>query len=556
MPSSDAQVYNTDSKRSKYGIFGNTKVRIGINKDPIYTASSSINWKIDNAAPENMDPTNAAKQRAFAFVQQGRLPDATVCFQQALLHQPDDPDTHGNLGIILLHLGRLDEAALHFREGLRLQPENAEFHFNLGVVLHKNGRLDDAAAAYRQALQRKPDHVDALNNLASTHLDKRQLTDAAATYRQVLSLKPDHVDAQTNLGIALMELGQLDEAASCYRRALQLEPNLADAHNGLGAVFMKQGNVHEALAAYEQALRLEPGHADTHLNRGLLWLLLGQWTTGWPEYEWRWRTPAFPRHGFRQPRWDGSPLAGRTLLVVAEQGLGDTLQFVRYLALPELGGGKVVFRCQKQLRQLLCGCSWLPNLAVEGEPLGHFDIYAPLLSLPGILGTTPANIPAAIPYLQPPASLVERWRLALASPLRKIGIAWQGSTTYKGDSQRSIPLRQFAPLAALPGVELISLQKGPGTDQLRALAGQFAVVDPESQLGDDSESFTNLAAIMKNLDLVISCDTAPAHLAGAGRCRLGSTAAGAGLALAAPGQRQPVVSDDAALPSDASGRLG
>jgi Flp pilus assembly protein TadD len=462
-----------------------------------------------------MEAVQMAKNRAVAFAQQGRLAEAAACFQQVLQQDPDDHQTHSNLGIVLLFQDRLDEAGMHFQKALTLKPDNPELHFNLGYVLHRRGQLDRATPAYRHALKLRPNHVDALNNLGSVLLDQRQLEEAESSFRAVLQHKPDHVDAMVNLGIAVMELGRLDEAANLFRQALRLAPNVADAHNGLGAVYMKQAKIREALASYDESLRREPNHADTHLNRALLWLLLGDWQRGWREYEWRWRTKAFPPLAVRQPRWDGSPLAGRTLLVLAEQGLGDTLQFIRYLSLPPLRDSQVIFRCPKPLLTLLKQCSYLPRLIAEGEKLPSFDVYAPLLSLPGILGTSPNAVPANIPYLEADSTLVSQWRGQLGSAGRRIGIAWQGSTTHRGDRLRSIPLAQFRTLAEIDGVQLVSLQKGPGTEQLRSLAGQLDVVDLENRWGDEAESMGHIAAIMKSLDLVISCDSAIAHLAGA-----------------------------------------
>jgi hypothetical protein len=278
---------------------------------------------------------------------------------------------------------------------------------------------------------------------------------------------------------------------------------------------------------------------------------LGDWLNAWPEYEWRLQTEEFPRCPFPQPRWDGSPLAGRTLLVLAEQGLGDTFQFLRFVVSVRQRGERVIFQCQPALLSLLAECLGRADLFAQGSQLPEFDVYSPLLSLPGVLGTVPTTVPAPVPYMRAWAYLVDYWRHELAAcgvrcstcdvntlpaeqlprtthhtPRIKIGIAWQGTPKFRGDRQRSIPLEQFARLAQVPGVQLISLQKGPGTEQLSVVGCQLSdnrplttdnsrVLDLGARLDEASGAFMDTAAVMINLDLVISSDTAVPHLAGA-----------------------------------------
>jgi hypothetical protein len=271
----------------------------------------------------------------------------------------------------------------------------------------------------------------------------------------------------------------------------------------------------------------------------MLWLLRGNWTAGWPEYQWRLRTKAFARFGLDQHRWDGAPLAGRTVLVRAEQGLGDTLQFIRYLPFVQQASGRVTFLCQAPLLRLLKGAAGIDWLMAEGCTSSPFDVQAPLLDLPGLFHTTPSSVPASIPYLHADADLFEHWRGELREsaefnvrsarsedvastshfPLRTshllIGIAWQGSPTYYFDRQRSIPLTHFARFSELEGVKLISLQKGPGLEQLQYPKAPFPVLDLSNCLDTVAGPFMDTAALMLNLDLVITSDSAIAHLAGA-----------------------------------------
>ena len=325
---------------------------------------------------------------------------------------------------------------------------------------------------------------------------------------------------------------------------MALKPNYTEALTNLGNAFRDQGRFEEALASYEQALKSDPTRAETHHNLGQLRLLMGNFAEGWPAYEWRWQTRDFlhqaEQNAFTQPRWDGSPLNGRTLLVAAEQGLGDTLQFIRYVPLIQERGGKVIVQCQASLLRLLIDCWGKARVVAKGASLPHFDVYAPLLSLPSIVGTSLTTIPADIPYLHADAELVERWRrelqtAAVRSPMSginkmpsntghrtsdtgrdfKVGIAWQGSQTYSYDPQRSIELEHFHGLANVPGVQLISLQKGPGMEQLDRLPSDHAIINLGHRLDENSGAFMDTAAIMANVDLVISSDSAIAHLSGA-----------------------------------------
>jgi hypothetical protein len=382
--------------------------------------------------------------------------------------------------------------------------------------LQKHNKREEAVACYRQALRLDPGHVKAQNNLGVALIELNRLEEAAACFEQAVATKSDHIDSHVNFGIVRMKQGRLDDAAACYRRALGLVPNLVDALDGLGSVLTVQGHLDEGMKHFEQALRQSPHHAEAHLNRAVILLLRGQWKEGWAEYEWRWRTKAFIGHALSQPRWDGSDLAGRTTLLQAEQGLGDTLHFLRYAALVKQRGGKVILQCEPPLVRLLTGIAGVDSLVTRGSPMPQFDVYAPLVSLAGIFQTTPATIPAPIPYIHADPQLVSQWcnELAKVKGL-KIGIAWHGSPSHAANHFRSVPLAQFAALANIDGVQLISLQKGPGSEQLAALGGKFSVLDLGDRLDGTAGPFMDTAAIMKNLDLVIACDTAVVHLAGA-----------------------------------------
>jgi tetratricopeptide (TPR) repeat protein len=451
-----------------------------------------------------------------ALLEQGRAADATASYREAVRLQPDYAAAHNNLGTALRLQGRLDEALAGFERALRLDPGYPTAHHNRAGVLRDLGRLAEAVAGYEQALRLRPGWAVAQTNLGNVLREQRKLEDAVACLEQAVRLDAGYAAAHRGLGHALRDAGRPAKAAASYERALHLRPDDADAQNGLGVALREQGQLGEAVAAFERALRLDPQLPDARLNRAQEWLRLGRFAEGWPEYEWRWRQPHLPPRPSGRPAWDGSPPAGRTVLLFAEQGLGDTFQFVRYAALVKRRGGTVVLACQPPLVPLLTGCPGIDRLVAIGSPLPPFDVQAPLLSVPGLLGTTVDSIPRDVPYLAPAPSLVEHWRRELSSVGGfRVGIAWQGNPAYPADRQRSVPLAHFTRLARLDGVTLVSLQKGPGTEQLSALADPCPVVDLGGRLDDASGAFMDTAAVMTSLDLVITSDTAVPHLAGA-----------------------------------------
>jgi tetratricopeptide (TPR) repeat protein len=507
-----------------------------------------------------LNPTSADAQNNFGMllVGQGKVVEGIGCYLQALRLSPNHADAHNNLGIARVLQRQYAEAIKCFQTALSLDPNNANNHINLGNVLKDQGQLAEAAECYRQALRLKPDHANAHNNLGLTLMSQGQLADAIESFREALKINPEYANAHNNLGNALQDLGMTEDAIRCYRQALQFNPNNANVHNNLGSALVSANNLGEAVSSYKQALQLNPKHADAHNNLGIalvgqgrltegiesfasalainpehrmaLWnraclrLLQGDFEGGWPGYEHRWAQPEMVPRPFTQPRWDGSSLQGKTILVYAEQGLGDTIQFARYLPMVKERGGTVLFESQPSLVPLLAGVAGVDQQIAFGSDLPAFDVQIPLLSLPGLFGTTLATIPANVPYLQADPKLVERWgkelkQTAKAKPADKnspsakafkIGIIWQGSMNQKGD-RRSLPLSHFADIAALEGVQLVSLQVGPGNNQI-AGAG-FPVIDLGSRF--DPNSLADLAAAIMNVDQVITVDTAGAHLAGA-----------------------------------------
>ena len=425
---------------------------------------------------------------------------------------------HDALAIAVEHhqAGELERAEEIYRQVLRSDPNCADALHLLGVLAHQTDNDEVAVDCIRQAIALDPSKAAFHSNLGVAYRALEQLDEAAASYRRALGITPDYAEAHNNLGNVLKDLGQLDEAVDSFRRAVRIRPDYAEAHKNLGGVLLRRGELDEAKACCRRALQIDPDYAEAHWNYSHLCLLTGDFEHGWVEHEWRWKTDTFTPRPFHQPLWDGRPLNGKTILIHAEQGLGDTLQFIRY-ALPVKGlRGEVIVECQRPLVPLLRSCRGIDRLVARGDDLPAFDVHAPLLSLPGIFKTTLDTVPAEVPYVFAEDELIRRWRarLGLFDGV-KIGINWQGSPQYPGDRYRSFPLACLAGLAGLPGVRLISLQKGPGTEQLGELGGRFPVVDLGSELDETSGPFMDTAAVMKSLDLVIACDTAIAHLAGA-----------------------------------------
>ncbi len=450
---------------------------------------------------------------------QGKLDEASVCYRTALRHKPDYGEAHINMGNVLKDQGKPEEALTCYREGLLFTPNSAEAHCNLGLVLRDLGNLAEATAAFEQAIRLKPSFAGACIHLGRVLREQGKLAEAINAFEQALRLKPDLADVHGTMGSVFHQQGKLDDAVAAYEQAIRLRPNLADSYNNLGNCLHDQFKYDEAITTYEHALKLQPDHADAHFNLGMTLLAQGAFEKGWTEYEWRRQIKKYrgSMRQFAQPLWDGRDLEGKTILLHAEQGIGDVVQFVRYAPLLKKRGGIVVFECPVHLTRLLAGLAGVDQIIPAGTPLPDFDVHLPLLSAPALFGTTLSTIPAEIPYLTAEPDLVERWAHELEKsdgglPRRlRIGITWQGNPKHGGDRQRSFPLACFEPLGRIDGVRLFSLQKGPGSEQLAQLAGRFSVID----LGPRLDSFADTAAVMKNLDLIVTADTSPAHVAGA-----------------------------------------
>jgi tetratricopeptide (TPR) repeat protein len=467
---------------------------------------AALGWKDDFFAAHHTLGT--------ILLEQGQVAPAIDSLRRAISGRPDFGLAHANLGNALRESGKIDEAIEAYRQALRLDPCLVAAEANLAAMLQARGELSEAIACYRRVLQLQPNLAEAHCALGVIFQKQDQFDEATACYLRAIQTKPDFADAYNNLGTIYRTRHQYAEALECYQRALESRPNFAEALTNVGHIYKVQGRVADASVCYDQSLRINPRHPMARYSRAVMLLASGDFARGWKEYESRWECEGFVRRMFQQPVWNGEPLSGRTLLVHSEQALGDTIQFARFVRLLQQFGGPVIFEIPPALEQLFKQ-SGFDNLLGRGQALPHFDVHLPLLSAPRILGTTLETIPAPIPYLLADPQLVASWgcELGRTKGLR-VGIAWQGNAAYLGDRYRSIPLSRFAPLAQ-SGVEFVSLQKGAGVEQLAGLAQKFAVRDFGPSLDKAHGPFMDTAAIMKNLDLVVTSDTAIAHLAGA-----------------------------------------
>jgi len=434
----------------------------------------------------------------------GRWEQAVAHFERALRYRPDAVELHNDLGLALHGLGRHDEAAARYRKALVLRPDAAEILDNLAAALRAQGRLDEAQECYERALAAQPRHFESLVGLGVVLRDRGLPSEAMARYEQALAIAPDHPELHNNIGVALVDLDRLQEAVAHYEQVLAQQPERAETHSNLGVALQRQGRYAEALECYARAIALKPDYAEAHFNRAVALLMTGEFDEGWEEYEWRFAAARYDRN-FAVPRWSGEPLARHTILIHAEQGFGDTLQFLRYVPAVAKKGGTVIAEVPQLLVRLAQTVAGVSRVIGAGDPLPDFDRHCPLLSLPRVFKTTLATIPATVPYLKGPVDAGAEWDARVAAAAgRRVGLVWAGTTI------GAIDLRLLAPIFEVPGVSWFSLQVGDRSTDLALLDG-VQIADLSPWLTD----FAETAAAVARLDLVISVDTAMAHLAGA-----------------------------------------
>jgi tetratricopeptide (TPR) repeat protein len=387
-----------------------------------------------------------------------------------------------------------------------------------GWKIHQQRRWVDAEQIYRQVLAQAPTNPNAWCYLGICLHDQRRYPEAVDAYRRALSYQPQFPIALNNLGNSLRYIQAYDEADRCFQQALELKPDYLNAYKNRGTLHVWRGDLERGQKYYQHALEINPHEAELHRNLGVIYLLQGRFPEGWREYRWRWQVGDLQRPAVPAPIWEGQDLAGKSILLTAEQGLGDTLNFVR-LATPLVAhGARPTVYCQAPLLALLQQTTQFGRIYPNSLPVEQsFDFQCSLLDLADISNLNSQTIPANVPYLAPAPNLLAYWRQRLPKPHRvvRVGIAWQGNPEHQADAFRSVPLAHFESLAGIPGVELISLQSGYGTEQIAQWQGERPLRIVDAQLDQSSGAFMDTAAIMQTLDVVITSDTAIAHLAGA-----------------------------------------
>ena len=438
------------------------------------------------------------------------------------LQATNDPELIYMLAVIEGRQHRYPSALALFEKATRYLPDRPDVYYNFGVICQESGDIERAAALWECAVALDPAMKDAHYNLGKAFSELKRLDQAENAYRHVLSLVPGDVQTLYNLGNLKFQQDDFNEAEDLFRRTTQVEPSWSDPWVNLGMTLSRKGRFADAEQCFCEALRLDPENAEAHWNRSITLLLNGNYTEGWQEYEWRFKRvewKSFYPYCHQVPRWSGRPFQGQRLLVHDEQGLGDTLQFLRYLPMVKALGGTVIFETKSKLLTLLkdvAGADAVVSRSPDGKLDVNYDLYIPLLSLPALYGTTLQTVPDRVPYLSAENALVRSWaeKLSSISGL-KVGICWQGNPAYGADRQRSVPLKFFTPLARIENVQLISLQKIHGLEQLAAMPSDIAIIDLSRELDENTGVFMDTAAVMQNLDLIITSDTAIPHLVGA-----------------------------------------
>jgi tetratricopeptide (TPR) repeat protein len=486
--------------------------------------------------------------QAVALHQQGRLDEAEKLYARALKLQRDNFDALHLLGVLNHQRGKAGEAHRLIAAALKANPGSPDALSNLGMVLNTLKRGPEALAALDKALAIAPDHLDALNNRGNVLLDLKRPEEAIKAFDAVLAAAPGQLQARINRGNALTELGRIDEALADYDAALVAMPNHPLAHYNRGNALRLLGREPEAIVAYERALSaapdhinawlnrghalaalnrhrdavvsydralaLQPDHADAHFNAAMSLLTVENYTRGFQEYEWRWkRTGMVGRKEFRRPPWLGeTPLNGKTIVLHAEQGLGDTVQFARYVPQIARMGARVVLEVPPELKPLLAGLDGVAETVARGEKLPPYDLHCPLGSLPLACKTEASAIPADIPYLRASEACLDKWRSRLDRlPSPRVALAWSGRAAHPNDRNRSVSLAQLKPLLGTSGVRFISVQRDLRAEDAGMLSREPAI----THVGAELDDFADTAAVLTLCDLLVCVDTSVAHVAGA-----------------------------------------
>lgn len=448
--------------------------------------------------------------------QQGRHAEAVGALERAIQMDGGHAAYHHNLANSLRELGDATKAEAAYRRALAIEPGFVHASTALGNLLKAAGRFDQAITLQADAAEASPQLEGLWRNLRLTYEAAGRLEQGRTHLRQAVARFPAIAVVAETLAALCVAGGWFDEAAEAAGAALAIAPGSVSARLSLASSLKEAHDVAAAIALLREAVALEPDHADAQWNLALALLQTGRYAEGWAGLEWRRRLDGVrPRLVPGVPEWDGGAFPGRTLLLIAEQGLGDALQFVRYASLAKARGGHVVVEAQPALVRLLAGADGVDEVIAAGGPRPRFDLQAPMFSLPALCGPPPTGIAAPVPYLRAEPDLVARWagRVRRDPARLRVGVVWQGNPRYRADARRSVGLARLAPLSRVPGVRLFSLQKGPGEEQ--AGGAPAAIDNLSAELDRGADAFVDTAAALAHMDLVIGSDTSLPHLAGA-----------------------------------------
>jgi tetratricopeptide (TPR) repeat protein len=451
--------------------------------------------------------------QAFAHYQQDRLADAETICHAILAAQPEHFDALHLLGLLRHAQKRNVEALQLVAAVLKRAPQSAELLNNYGRILAALTRHEEALACFDAALRQNAGYINALRSRAAVLKSLARDQEALAAFAAILAADRDDIDALNECGGLHMRLGRPGAAVDCYDRALAAAPRLVELHVNKGSALAAANRFAEAQESFAAAAAIDPQYADAHHRASLICLRFGDFKRGWRDYEWRWRTSrAVKRREVTAPLWLGDhPIQGKSILLSAEQGLGDTINFVRYAPMVAALGARVILDVPTPLKEIAASVPGVSLVLGDGEPVPQIDFYCPLMSLPLAFRTEVATIPANIPYMRPPEAYRAKWREKMPRNGRlRIGLCWAGSSAHLNDHNRSIALERFGRILSLPNLDFISVQKEVSAPQA-ALLRRHGVV----QLGQDFASFADSAAALAELDLLVSVDTSVAHLAGA-----------------------------------------
>jgi tetratricopeptide (TPR) repeat protein len=445
--------------------------------------------------------------------QQGRYPEALELLGNALKANRNSAAALSNYANVLGTMGRWEESLDFYNRSLKQTPGNAVALNYRGIALRQLGRLEDAVRSYDMALGARPNYAVALNNRGTALHDLERFEESLASYDASLALDPRNAGTWNNRGLTLLKVGQLSEALASFDTALTARPRHAETLTNRGVALRELSRHEEALTSLNQAISADPNYANGWWNKAIILLLNGNFEEGWQLYEWRKkRSPPVEARSYSQPLWTGAQdIKGKTLFLYVEQGLGDTIQFYRFVIVLIAAGARIILSAPDRLLRLLEDANLPVELIGANTVPQHFDYHVPLMSLPLALGTGGDLLASTVPYLRAQPERVSQWAARIGGHGRKIGIAWQGATI--GMRDRSIPLACFEMLSTVADVRLISLQKDIGTEQLASAGMSVETLGVEFDNGPDA--FIDTAAVIENLDLVISLDSAVAHLAGA-----------------------------------------